>query len=205
MTEAQPTPQVVRSYPAQLEAALVGVPDSVSRDIRAGVAEELTGLDAAAAAARIEELGDPAFIAAEARAEAGAVPMAGATPVVGAAVGVAPTAAAAGDSRGYTIIAALLVALGGIVVPVLGWIVGIAMVWMSRTWSLGEKWIATLTGPVSVLLGVGIAATVSLSQNEAWANPALTVFPGWFSSVLLLILVNVVVGIWLLWRARGRN
>ncbi|WP_167139080.1 hypothetical protein [Diaminobutyricimonas sp. TR449] len=202
MTEAQPTPQVVRSYLAQLEAALVGVPDSVSRDIRAGVAEELTGLDAAAAAARIEELGDPAFIAAEARAEAGAPPVIVAPPV----------AAPAGDSRAYTIIAALLVALGGILVPVLGWVVGIAMVWMSRTWSLGEKWIATLTGPVSVVLGAGIAATVSLAEyqvgfpeSEDLPNPVVPAFfDAALSSFLLLVLVNVVVGMWLLWRARGR-
>ncbi|WP_157156640.1 hypothetical protein [Diaminobutyricimonas sp. LJ205] len=202
MTETQPTPQVVRSYLAQLEAALVGVPDSVSRDIRAGVAEELTGLDAAAAAARIEELGDPAFIAAEARAEAGAPPV----------IVAPPAAAPAGDSRAYTIIAALLVALGGILVPVLGWIVGIAMVWMSRTWSLGEKLVATLTGPASVLLAAGVAASVSLSQDQTVRvqsgepqNPVLpALFDIWWSSALLLVLVNVVVGMWLLWRARGR-
>lgn len=199
MTEAQPTPQVVRSYLAQLEAALVGVPESVSRDIRAGVEEELTGLDAAAAAARIEELGDPAFIAAEAGAEAGTPSMIVATPTTG-------------DSRGYTIIAAVLVALGGILVPVLGWIVGIAMVWMSRTWTVSEKWIATLTGPASVLLAGGLAATVSLSQNQTVyveagtpQDPVLpTIFDIWWSSALFLILVNMVVGIWLLWRARGR-
>jgi uncharacterized membrane protein len=195
MTEPQPTPQVVRSYLAQLETALVGVPESVGRDIRAGVEEELTGLDATAAAARIEELGDPAFIAAEARAEAGSSPVVAGAPVTGV------QATGIGDSRGYTIIAALLVALGGVLVPVLGWIVGIAMVWMSRTWTLGEKWIATLTGPLSILLSVGIATTVSLSQAQL---PTLFGI-GWTFPVLLLILVNLVVGIWLLWRARARS
>jgi uncharacterized membrane protein len=210
MADTHPTPQVVRSYLAQLEAALVGVPETVGGDIRAGVEEELTGLDAAAAAARIEELGDPAFIAAEARAEAGVVD----SPVPATAT--APTAAAepaaGGDSRGYAVVAALLVALGGVVVPVVGWIVGIAMVWLSRTWTLGEKWVATLTGPLSFIVAAGIAATVALGEREVdpvtgeAINPVLpSIFPGWVSYALLLIAVNVIVGIWLLWRAQRRR
>ena len=65
----QTAPQVVRNYLAQLESALGGLPTDVRDGIVAGVAEELSGLDAATAAERIETLGDPAFIAAEARAE----------------------------------------------------------------------------------------------------------------------------------------
>ncbi|WP_167041408.1 hypothetical protein [Salinibacterium sp. ZJ454] len=213
MADTHPTPQVVRSYVAQLEAALVGVPESVARDIRAGVAEELTGLDAAAAAARIEELGDPAFIAAEARAEAGVAD----SPVPGTATATAPTAAAdsaaGSDSRGYALVAALLVALGGVVVPVVGWIVGIAMVWMSRTWTLGEKSVATLTGPLSVVVAAGVAATVSLTRDQVGFTDSVepgdpimpTLFDAWLSSALLLVAVNVVVGIWLLWRAQRRR
>ncbi|GAB3036546.1 hypothetical protein GCM10027052_13640 [Parafrigoribacterium mesophilum] len=71
--DSSTSPQVVRAYLAQLDAALAAVSDDVRRDIVAGVAEELRGLSAPDAAARIEALGDPAFIAAEARAEA-AVP-----------------------------------------------------------------------------------------------------------------------------------
>ncbi|WP_166873995.1 hypothetical protein [Salinibacterium sp. ZJ450] len=212
MADTHSTPQVVRSYVAQLEAALVGVPESVARDIRAGVEEELTGLDAAAAAARIEELGDPAFIAAEARAEAGVAD----SPVPGTATATqtaAADSAAGSDSRGYALVAALLVALGGVVVPVVGWIVGIAMVWMSRTWTLGEKWVATLTGPLSVVVAAGVAATVSLTRDQVGFTDSVepgdpimpTLFDVWLSSALLLVAVNVVVGIWLLWRAHRRR
>ena len=52
MTE--PAPQIVKSYLAELERALGGVPDEVAREIFAGIVEELSGLDASAAAARIE-------------------------------------------------------------------------------------------------------------------------------------------------------
>ena len=120
---SSPTPQVVRTYLDQLEATLSGVREDVRRDIVAGVAEELRGLSAPDAAARIEALGDPAFIAAEARAEA-------------AAPGAAeprrrepqPVLPASGDARWYVVLAALLVAFGGVVIPVIGWIVGIALV-----------------------------------------------------------------------------
>ena len=122
------------TYLDRLRAELVGVPPEVSREIIAGIREELAGLDAQAAAARIEELGDPAFIAAEARAAS------------------TPPAAPTQDNRTYIILTGLVVAFGGIIVPVLGWIVGLALMWSSKSWLRWEKWVATLAVPVVVLL-----------------------------------------------------
>lgn len=45
------------------------VPHGVATEIRAGIVEELDGLDADTTAARIEQFGDPAVIAREAGAE----------------------------------------------------------------------------------------------------------------------------------------
>ncbi len=61
----------MRSYLSQRETALDGVPSQARQAILDGAVEELAGLDAEAAAARIDELGDPEFIAAEARADSG--------------------------------------------------------------------------------------------------------------------------------------
>jgi Predicted membrane protein len=199
MTE--PAPQIVKSYLAELERALGGVPDEVAREIFAGIVEELSGLDASAAAARIEDLGDPAFIAAEARAEAGIAP----APGPGASV---PTAS--GDPRWYTVLASLLVALGGVVIPVLGWVMGLAMVWLSKTWRLWEKWVATLTGPVGVAVAIVgsrlfVVGTSDPEAGEAVSNPLIALRPdGLLSSIVLLVVLNAVVGIWLLWRALRR-
>ena len=193
------TPQVVRSYLAQLEKALDGITVEVRDDIVAGVAEELDGLDAAAVAIRIEELGDPEFIAAEARAETG-------SPVV------ERVQSRRNEPRWYPVLAVLVVALGGIVIPVVGWIVGLAMVWFSKSWSRTEKWVATLASPLAVLLAT-LTAVVASSLSRAGLGfdlpsgsearnpliPALWDF-GW-SGVILFTLVNVVVGVWLLWRA----
>jgi uncharacterized membrane protein len=200
MTEQ--APQVVRTYLAQLDASLAGIPRDVALDIRSEIEEELTGLDASTASARIEELGDPAFIAAEAREAAGAEPL----PVM---VDQAPPSLT--SSRGFVITAALLVAIGGFVVPFVGWVVGIVMMWMSGVWRPWEKLVATLAGPV--ILGVSFLVTMvfgltgsgsdggSETSNPLVPSPLLS----WHAAILLLPLTSVVIGIWLLWRAKGRT
>ena len=193
-------PQVVRSYLEQLKTALREVPEEVSREIVDGITEELAGLDAATAAARIEELGDPVFIAAEARA--------GTTQIV-------PAVSRTGDPRWYTVLTALLVALGGIVIPFLGWIVGIAMVWLSKTWRTREKWVATLTAPLAMAAAMLVSVLIDRASIDSRPTNSLdgstivnpipslipNVFDTWWSSVLMAVVINVIVGIWLLWRA----
>lgn len=201
-------PQVVRSYLAQLEKALAGLPVEVRDEILAGIREELDGLDASAAAVRIETLGDPEFIAAEARSEA-------AEPAVGSPL-VELVEKPELEPRWYPVLAALLVAFGGIVVPVVGWLVGLAMVWMSKTWRARDKWIATLTPFVAVCMFALVFALIGSasgpssgagmpSTSDFGANPLIPGFyPVVWSSVVLVIPVNAIVGIWLLWRSRHR-
>ncbi|MEO7147182.1 MAG: hypothetical protein ABIW81_06475 [Terrimesophilobacter sp.] len=222
-------PQVVRSYLSQLDVALDGVPGRARRAILDGAAEELEGLDAASAAQRIEELGDPEFIAAAARAESGVVAdVAGvggirATPspagtdssaVTGhgapAALAASPANRRSGDARWYIVLSSLLVAFGGVVVPLLGWVFGLAMVWVSKSWRLWEKWVATLTPPITIAFSVlmmGVVRGASDSQSSEGANPLLPSMPdSLFSNLFLLVGLNAVVGIWLLWRGlRGTH
>ncbi len=194
-------PQVVRNYLAELESALAGVPADVARDILDGVAEELAGLDSAAAATRIEELGDPVFIAAEARAES----RAGVVTTLRAAT---PT----GDPRWYIVVASLLVAIGGIILPLLGWVFGIALVWMSKTWRRWEKWVGTLAAPLvaapTVLVVHWIATSGPGPNDEMGSIPVDPILPAgydtWWAGMVLLVLLNVVVALWLLWRGLRR-
>ncbi len=191
------TPQVVRSYLSELETALGSVPSDVRHDILAGVREELDGLDATAAAARIEALGDPEFIAAEARAEASAPDDSNQR--------AERTKVGSAEPRWYPVLASLLVAFGGILIPVIGWVVGMGMVWMSKTWKLRDKWIATLTPFVAVGVSVLLFALTSISSdsNGLGGGPLMPgLSPPLWSSMVLMFPVVAVVGIWLLWRAK---
>jgi hypothetical protein len=48
--------------------------------------------------------------------------------------------------------AVVLLAGAGIVVPVIGWLVGIGLLWSSRLWTIAEKLIATVLTPGMLLI-----------------------------------------------------
>jgi hypothetical protein len=155
MTETS-TPQVVRDYLDELDREMAGVSGEIRDGIVAGIAEELDGLDAAAAASRIESLGDPKFIAAEARAGAAPKP---------APVRTAPPRAS--EQRWYVVVTAILLDIGGLLVPLAGWVAGIMLLWASPLWTRNEKLVATLVPPAVGLLTFGILALVG-SQLMLW-------------------------------------
>ena len=85
----------------------------------------------------LERLGDPADIAAEARERFGVQrpPARPATPWLE------------------------VIALVVLVIPFLGWIVGVVLVWMSRLWTTRDKLIGTLGGMSWLLAGLGTIMT----------------------------------------------
>lgn len=175
------TPEITTAYLGQLASELEHLPADLRRDIVAGVREELQGLDAAAAAARIERLGDPAFIAAEARAGT-------------------PTDAPLGGTdapppgRAFSITAAVVLIAGSLLVPIIGALAGLFCVSQSRAWTRWEKTAAWLA-PVGVaLLGL---ATVALMAS---ANMGVT-----HVVVLVSYLVFPLEGIVLTVRAQRRG
>ena len=179
-TEAQP--QAVRTYLAQLEAALADVPaDSRAGDHRGHRRGARRAGCEATAAARIKELGDPEFIAAEARA---AIPQ-----VAAAATRRLPVS----ERRWYLVVTALLVAFGGYVFPLVGWIVGIVMMWRSRS--------LVQVGEVG-----GDACAIRLRwRRRPSSSPSRTTsvwLTGWhLHDLLVTFAIPVLVGAWLLWRA----
>lgn len=50
--------------------------------------------------------------------------------------------------------AVILLGGAGILVPVLGWVVGVVLLWSSRVWTIAEKAIATLLTPGMLLIPV---------------------------------------------------
>ncbi|AMB60132.1 HAAS signaling domain-containing protein [Microterricola viridarii] len=203
----------VSAYLASLDAALSGVDAATRAEIVAGVREELVGLPAEATAERIREIGDPAFVAAEAR---GALPDALPAERVGepAASAPAPTAAKA-EPAWFAVIAGLLVMIGGVVVPVVGALAGYVMVWLSGAWTRRQKVIATAVpvAYVAVLFAVlalvadiaqpAPATTGTSGEFHAPLNPLLPAgYDVLWSGILLLGVVQLAVGVWLLAAAR---
>lgn len=190
-------PVEVRRYLQRLDDALVGVPSGTAAEIRAGIAEELATLDASAARERIEELGDPAFIAAEAREQATAEQ---------------PASSALG-SRAYIIVTVLAIALGGALLPFVGWVAGIVMMWFSPAWRRWEKWIATLapfvvgliTAVIISLLTSADAGGPVTSPNDVVGAPLIPAPMLMWNALVVMSAANVGIGVWLLIRGLSRH
>ncbi|CAN5441723.1 hypothetical protein BH10ACT4_BH10ACT4_13150 [soil metagenome] len=198
MTEAD-TPQVVSGYLAELDRELADVTEEVRQGIVAGIAEELQGLDAEAAASRIESLGDPAFIAAEARAGAEtptATPATAQRATPPALARLAPPRAS--EQRWYVVVTTVLLEFGGLVVPLAGWVAGILLLWASPLWTRREKLIATI-GPAAIgTVLFGLSALIGLGSGFAlWHALTLGALGG-------AVVAAIVIGIVLSRRAWGR-
>lgn len=200
MTERD-TRDEVRAYLSRLDDALVGVPVATARDIRAGIEEELLSLDATAVRSRIAAIGDPTFVAAAARGETRDASRS------------LPRSAAA-ESRGYVVGAALALGFGGAMVPVVGWLVGIVLVWRSRAWRRWEKVVATLT-PVAALATAAAAFALvvddssgALDTSDGPTGVSLfvpAVYDIAWTAVVAMIVANLAVGVWLLARGLGNS
>jgi hypothetical protein len=97
----------------------------------------------------LDRLGEPEEIVAAARADAGATPGFTLSPPYTGGAPVAPRA----PTTTWEGITVALLTLGSIV-PVIGWLAGVAMLWTSRRWRPGEKVLGTLImplGPAAVL------------------------------------------------------
>ncbi|WP_157981537.1 HAAS signaling domain-containing protein [Protaetiibacter intestinalis] len=185
------------SYLAALQRELADVDRATRDELVRGIREELDGLGDAEAAERLRELGDPAFVAASARSEARQV--------------VAEPQKQ--DAAWYSVVTVLLGSIGGFVVPVIGWLVGLVMLWMSSTWQLRHKVVGTLltlAGPGGLLLFTLPAYTVTeVTVSDAsgfgkvpGANPLVpagaTTPWGAIVAAAVLALAWVVGWIWLL-------
>jgi uncharacterized membrane protein len=134
--------KLVDDYLERLDRALAGIPrvrrTEVCEEIAAHIAEARSTLDAedeAAVRTLLDRLGDPADIAAE------------------AAERPAPAAAPARPrGSGWDVVALILLLIGGVIFPVVGWLVGVVILWASATWTTREKLVGTLIVPFGLAL-----------------------------------------------------
>jgi hypothetical protein len=124
--------QLVDDYLKELKHELSGVPRARRRElldeIAGHIADARTSLEDngdAEIRSLLQRLGDPAEIAAEERARSGLVPR----------------------RAGAVEILALIGLLVGGFVFVIGWFVGLVLLWVSDAWTTGEKLVGTLVVP----------------------------------------------------------
>ena len=147
----------------ELDAALSGVPKGERQMIMADVADHITSA--------ISEHPDPVSAADvdEILAELGS-PQAIVDEGVDASLG-APVAAGVerfASSRGYAALTVLLLAVGGLVVPVAGWMAGVLLLWISSGWPMRAKIVG------SIFPFVGLPVVVFLLVNPALSSQVFT-------------------------------
>jgi hypothetical protein len=185
------TDALILRYLQDLESQLGDLPADRRQELLDEVAEHIAAARAALepeteAGVRtvLERLGEPAEIAAEARDRFGVPP--------------APPDA---PTPWLEIIAIVL-----LVIPFLGWVVGVILVWLSRIWSTRDKLIGTIGGLSWVLAGLG---TISISAGSRPVGSPAPLGPTETNllEVALFVLpfvLPVVAAIYLGLRLRGR-
>ncbi len=144
----------VAAYLARLDAVAASLPPArrleLVGEIRGHVADALAEAgraDDAAVSEVLDRLGDPEDIVAAERGDAAAVPASMTWPV--------PAASA---WTPVEVIAVVLLTAGTFVIPVVGPLIGLVLVWASVRWTRREKSVATvLTLLPGVVLAVGLA------------------------------------------------
>jgi hypothetical protein len=183
---------LILRYLQDLEGELRDLPANRRQELLDEVGEHIAAARAAldpeteaGVRTMLERLGDPADIAAEARERFGVQrpPARPATPWL-------------------EVIAIVL-----LVIPFVGWVVGVVLVWLSRLWTTRDKLIGTLGGMSWVLAGLGTVMTSaggSRAVGSAPLGPSETNLMG-VVLVAAPFVLPVLAAIYLGVRLRGRD
>ena len=151
--------ELINEYLDRLEEGLADFPPTRRRElvqeISAHIAEARASLeneDEASIRNLLDRIGDPADIAAEA-----AGPPAPEAPL--------PPPPAKTRGGGWDVAALVMLLVGGLILPVVGWFIGVVLLWTSETWSTGEKLLGTLLVPGGLALPLFLL-TIGTSVNS---------------------------------------
>jgi hypothetical protein len=129
--------KLVADYLKRLNAELRGLPRARRRELMEEISEHIAAARAefdseneARIRTLLDQLGEPGDIAAEALEREGVKP----------------------PGRWLDVLTLILLPLGGIILPVVGWVIGVVLLWMSETWTSREKLIGTFVVPGGLAL-----------------------------------------------------
>ena len=174
--------QLVEDYLRELRNAARGLPadrrDELIEEITAHITEARQS-DGSPLAVRniLDRLGDPAdIVRAAADTPPGSPAWSGAPSSAGHPAG--QPATQPGRAGALELAAVLFLLLGGIVIPVLGWFIGVVLLWMSPRWTAKDKLLGTLVwpggllAPALLLVAGGAAGLLATSETICTtANP----------------------------------
>jgi len=180
--------ELVEQYLARLYAAAGGMPADRRLDLIDEISVHIAEARAAdpgqpgGVRAVLDQLGSPEDIVRAA----------------GVAAGGAPPSRA--DGMGALEIAAVIALLvGGIVIPVAGWVVGVVLLWMSPVWRTRDKLLATLVWPGGLaapilalfVLGAGAFFTVGSTCTSVGSTTNCTPapIPPWLAITLAVVIL----------------
>lgn len=141
--------KLIDDYLKRLNRELAGFPRArrteLVEEISEHIAEARADLESeneAAIRTLLDRLGDPEDIAAEARERFGIRP----------------------KGSGWDVVALIMLLVGGVILPVIGWIIGVVLLWVSETWTTREKLVGTLVVPGGLALPIFIGLTATSSE-----------------------------------------
>jgi hypothetical protein len=214
------TAPLLDDYRARLRAASADLPppvrDELLDDVEAHLAElRATSPSREATLAALERLGPPEQVAAAATVELGSAP----PPPANAWA--PPPVPVRRSVRALDVTAVVLLLVGGFLLPGVGWVVGVLLLWASASWTTGEKLLGTFVVPGGLLAPVLFAflpvggqtcssgvtmddqGRVIETFDEVCEGFAFAPWLG-FSILVVLVVAPVVVGSLLLRRATDR-
>jgi hypothetical protein len=201
--------ELVRQYLLDLEAEAQALPADRRADLVADITDHVhaaraeAGDDEDAVRSMLARLGSPRDIVASA----------------GDGTQRQPIVVRAVPGTGRELAAVLLLTVGSVIVPLIGWIVGVALLWGSPWWRRGEKWLGTLVWPggsLAVIVALSLPAssctggvqTISLDGERTGTTATCSGFslPPWLGVPAAVVLFGapVLVGVLLYRRAKRR-
>ncbi|KUF07981.1 hypothetical protein [Leucobacter sp. G161] len=224
--DLHPAPALTE-YLEKLDAAVQHLPHGLARDLTAEITAQLSNLDEEELAQHIALLGPPETVA---QAALDAAEQTLPADPFGAQAAPAPAASPQPltATRGYAIAAVIILGIGGIVLPFVGWFIGATLVGTSKLWRTKEKLVGILATPAMVVLvlvafliigalqggepaasAAGLSGTAfhGPSDEDFTKNPLLpSVYDGLWSTMFLWIFVFAPLSaLWLFLRLRGRR
>jgi hypothetical protein len=177
MTMASTADKLVADYLKRLDAELRDLPRARRRELHQEISEhiaearaDLEKEDESGVRELLDRLGEPEDIAAEARERFGVQRKSG----------------------NLDVLALILLLMGGVVLPLIGWLVGVVLLWTSSVWTQREKLIGTLVVPGGLALPVFLMTFSMTSEVCSSVNGGEVVCSGGPSlarQVLTILLV----------------